>query len=69
VCNAIYNRPTELREPIAHCTAHQDKNQPTLNDMNEIAWSLMTDKGGRKIGFQSPEQRRDLSGAGGPIGF
>lgn len=68
-CNANYNHPRVMREPIANCSQYQDKNKPTLSDMAEIAWTLMTDKGGRKIGFQSPEQRNGNSGPSAPIGF
>jgi hypothetical protein len=66
VCNA--NRPFAIKEPIATCNIYLDRSKPTLHDMQEIAWTLMTDKGGRKIGFQSPEQRRD-GAPGSPIGF
>lgn len=66
ICQRYYN-PIEMREPIARCSQYSDKNAPTLSDMQDIAWTLMTDKGGRKIGFQSPEQRE--KGGSGPIGF
>lgn len=68
-CMVAYNAVVQIRGPIAKCNTYSDKNLPTLSDMNEIAWSLMTDKGGRKIGFQSPEQRRDRDGSNSPMGF
>lgn len=68
-CLVAYNSVVTLRGPIAACNMHSDRNLPTLSDMQEIAWSLMTDKGGRKIGFQSPEQRRERDGPSGPMGF
>lgn len=67
LCNANYQY--KVKEAIAHCSHYLNKNLPTLTDMQEIAWTLMTDKGGRKIGFQSPEQRRDQNVQGNPIGF
>lgn len=69
LCNASYQNQVKITEPIAECSNHAEKNRPTLSDMNEIAWTLMTDKGGRKIGFQSPEQRRDGQPSGSPVGF
>ncbi len=66
-CNANYQHSIEMREPVGQCSVYQNKNLPTLADMNEIAWTLMTDKGGRKLGFQAPDRR---DGQGSPvIGF
>lgn len=67
-CNVNYSHPIRMNEAVARCNQYQDKNKPTLSDMNEIAWTLMTDKGGRKIGFQSPEQRSNNQ-PDRPIGF
>jgi hypothetical protein len=62
ICNAV-NPSRTLREPVAVCSSFLDRTVPTLDEMNQIAWQLQTDKGGRKIGFLSPEQlserRRD----------
>lgn len=41
--------------PISECNQYSDRTKPTLDDMNEIAWQLMTNKGGRSVGFLSPE--------------
>ena len=68
-CNLNYTYPITLREPVAHCNAYSNRNLPTLDQMMEIAWTLMTDKGGRKIGFQSPEDRRNDSRPPGQVGF
>jgi hypothetical protein len=48
-----------IREPVAECSAYLDRCAHTLDEMMEIAWQLQTDKGGRKLGFLSPEQLRD----------
>jgi len=67
LCTA--NRIINMTQPIVECSLYINRTQPTLSDMQEIAWSLMTDKGGRKLGFQSPEQRRRDESYGGKVGF
>lgn len=57
-CYANYQHPVNLTEGMAQCSHYLDTRRPTLEQMQEIAWSLMTDKGGRKIGFLSPEELR-----------
>jgi hypothetical protein len=62
LCMAV-NPAMRVPEPLAECSTYLDRTQPTLHDMQEIAWSLMTDKGGRKLGFLSPEELRKRDGA------
>jgi len=50
--------PLVIQEPIARCSHYLDRTRPSLQAMEEIAWSLMTDKGGRSLGFLSPEELR-----------
>lgn len=57
-CNAIHGG-LKIRGQIAQCSSHNDRTKPTLSDMQEIAWQLQTDKGGRTLGFHSPEQLRE----------
>ena len=47
-----------LNEPVARCSSYLDRSRPSLIDMQEIAWSLQTDKVGRSIGFLSPDDLR-----------
>lgn len=63
----VYDRPIRMHGPISQCNKHVDRMAPTLNDMNEIAWQLMTNKGGRHVGFLSPEELKakgKVSGGG-----
>lgn len=60
-CQAVYSAPRTMTGPVGFCTAYLDRTKPTLQDMNEVAWLVMTDKGGRKIGFLSPEELRERS--------
>lgn len=55
-CQAVYNQPRLIRNAVVSCSMYADRMQPTLSDMNEIAWTLMTDKGGRKLGFEPPNR-------------
>jgi hypothetical protein len=64
ICRADYYRSVMLTEPMAECTYYSDARRPTLEMMGDIAWSLMTDKGGRKIGFLSPEELREREKGG-----
>ena len=57
-CDANYSHPVELREPMANCNRYSDARRPTIDQMQQIAWELMTNKGGSRIGFRSPEERR-----------
>lgn len=61
VCLASYNSPYVMTEPIAKCNTYRDKTKPSLDDMKDIAWSLQTDKGGKILGFKSPDQLRKES--------
>ena len=60
-----YDRPIQMRGPISACNKHSDKNRPSLDDMNEIAWQLQTNKGGRSLGFLSPEELKNRGRASG----
>jgi hypothetical protein len=36
---------------VTSCTEYQDRALPTLDDMEEIAWSLRSTPRGKKVGF------------------
>lgn len=42
--------------PVTFCTAHVDREHPTIRAMEEIAWILRTDPGRRRIGFVQAKQ-------------
>lgn len=66
VCLATPPPGIRITEPVGRCTGYLDRSKPTLWDMQQIAWQLMTDKGGRKIGFCSPEEMQRRSGGQPP---
>jgi hypothetical protein len=54
--------PLEIH--VTECSKYEDKTQPPLGMMREIAWNLATDKSGKKIGFMSPGKFRRAQDAG-----
>lgn len=55
-CFANYQHPLRLTGPIARCNLYSDATRPTLDQMQQIAWQLMTNKSNKAIGFLSPEE-------------
>lgn len=45
---------------VSQCSAYDDSRVPSRWDMEQIAWILTTSPG-RKVGFLSPEQVRDMN--------
>jgi hypothetical protein len=43
-------------EPMAECSEYDDKRQPSLMAMREIAWHVSTDKKKGTAGFYSPKE-------------
>jgi len=41
------------------CAVYDDKRQPALSDMKQIAWVLRTEKNGGTIGFCSAKEWRE----------
>lgn len=54
-CSHIEER---VRVHVTACSRFNDRSQPSLYDLRLIAWELRTDKGGRRIGFISPQDLR-----------
>jgi hypothetical protein len=50
---------------VTACSMYSDKSQPSLWDLEQIAWVLTTSPG-RKIGFVSPMERERTAVAGPP---
>lgn len=43
-----------LRADVQKCSEYYNSALPSLNDMHQIAWTLLTDKA-KKIGFKPPK--------------
>lgn len=58
VCGKL-DRPYDLiRFKVRECTDYDNRSAPSLSAMKDIAWTLATDKEGRRIGFLSPGEVR-----------
>lgn len=57
-------RGTPIRVPnmIEKCSSYKQKGEPSLYDLKEIAWMLITDKKGNKIGFKRLSEIRKEGG-------
>lgn len=50
----------QLNMQVSECSEYQNKNHPSLFNMQQIAWNLTADKKGGRAGFLSPEQLNRL---------
>ncbi len=41
---------------VTECSSYENKSLPSLARMQEVAWTLRTEKNGKGIGFKPPEQ-------------
>lgn len=54
-CNVGHGR--EITGRVSSCSMYSDRRHPMIHEFETIAWELMTNKGGRVIGFRSPQER------------
>lgn len=45
---------------VSECTAYVDRRQPDLYDMKEVAHVLVRGQRGKRVGFVTPDQYREL---------
>ncbi|MGH9793438.1 MAG: hypothetical protein ACRD5G_01580 [Candidatus Acidiferrales bacterium] len=45
---------------MSECTAYVDRRQPDLYDMKEVAHVLVRGQRGKRVGFVTPDQYREL---------
>jgi hypothetical protein len=50
-CGRLSTGPTRIPFPVTSCSAYSDRRQPSLYDMEDIAWVLRTDARKTRIGF------------------
>ena len=55
-CNAHHSESRAVLRPVQRCSEYQNKNTPSQWQMEKIAWTLITDKSGLKIGFTPPKK-------------
>lgn len=52
--------PVQVTHRVPDCSGYDNKAMPSMGDLYETAWVLATSSATRKIGFLSPEERRNL---------
>jgi hypothetical protein len=50
-CGLLYREDSRITFPVASCSGYSDRRQPTLREMEEMAWVLRTDRRKSTIGF------------------
>lgn len=59
---SVYCRRLGMEDPklmsvvVSECSEYDDKRVPSLWEMKKIAWTLVVDKSGRRIGFTPPKK-------------
>lgn len=48
-----------VRSDVRDCNHYYNKALPSLYDMEQTAWTLRTEKGGKQIGFTPPKKDDD----------
>lgn len=49
-----------IKMKVVQCNRYRNRAEPSLSDMEEIAWRIVTDKRGGKIGFVDPSEFRRI---------
>lgn len=58
-CHEFAYRAPRIVKPVVQCTAFQEKNTASMRQMEDIAWTLRTNKRGEAIGFSRPSTTRN----------
>ena len=56
-CGQLASGRSRIPFPVSSCSGYSDRRQPTLREMEDVAWVLRTDSRSKSIGFV---QARDL---------
>ena len=59
ICDRLFE-PMRIPFKVSECSDYSDKRLPAVEDMEEIAWMLVTNKPGRPVGFVSAKQFQEL---------
>ena len=58
-CGLLGYGGRQITFPVTYCTSYSDRRQPSLREMEEIAWVLRTDARRHEIGFVRSSKLRD----------
>lgn len=61
-CMLSFSRPLILTRKVSTCSDYRNKHLPSIQELKEIAWDIVSkgERGSRKVGFVSPQERREL---------
>jgi hypothetical protein len=59
VCSFSSFNHIQIDRPIYQCNRYYNNSLPKLADLEEIAWELKTNAGGRSMGFSPPKPKED----------
>ena len=51
----LYSQKVNPMGKVTECSYYYNKSLPSLQAMSQSAWTLRTEKDGRKIGFEAPK--------------
>jgi hypothetical protein len=58
-CSRMPHEDRRIRFPVTSCTDYSDSRQPSLWEMEEIAWVLRSNPGRKTIGFVEARRLHD----------
>ena len=56
ICNLNTSKPMRMRGEVSRCNSYVDARRPSLSQMRDIAWQVVTHRHNKTIGFISPEE-------------
>jgi hypothetical protein len=58
-CHVVSFNVVRMTKDVLECNQYRNAALPSLYQMEEIAWTLNTNKGGKTIGFEPPKKKKD----------
>ena len=55
----VIDGPGRITFPVTYCTAYSDRRQPSVREMEDIAWILRSDPKRNQIGFVPASKLRE----------
>jgi hypothetical protein len=59
-CALLSSRDSRITFPVSSCSGYSDRRNPSLREMEDIAWVLRTDSRKKHIGFVQARELKPL---------
>jgi hypothetical protein len=59
-CSLLSSRDSRITFPVSSCSGYSDRRNPSLREMEDIAWVLRTDSRKKHIGFVQARELKPL---------